>query len=87
MNDTHMTIESTKMAKFRTRLKEMREKKNWERADLLRESIVRGYDMTYQTIMLWENQGLSRIDANTAEVFAKVFDCEWHELFVMVGDN
>lgn len=79
--------ESKTMAKFRTRLQELREARGWERQDLLREVILQDEKMTYQTVMQWEKHGLSRIDANTAEVFAKIFDCDWHDLFVLVEDD
>jgi transcriptional regulator with XRE-family HTH domain len=87
MANIRIQDESKTMAKFRTRLKELREEKGWERNDLLRQVMILDYDMTYQTIMQWEKHGLSRIDANTAEIFAKVFDCNWHDLFVLVGDE
>jgi transcriptional regulator with XRE-family HTH domain len=78
--------ESKNMAKFRTRIEEMRKERGWERNDLLREVLIHNYDMTYQTIMQWEKHGLSRIDASTAEIFARVFKCDWQDLFVLEGD-
>jgi len=45
--------------KFRTRLTELREK-----YDISRMDIVRRADMTYPTVMSWENDALSSIDSN-----------------------
>jgi transcriptional regulator with XRE-family HTH domain len=79
--------ESNNMAKFRTRIEEMRKERGWERQDLLREVMIRNQNMTYQTIMQWEKHGLSRIDAQTADVFSQIFGVDWHELFVLESDE
>jgi transcriptional regulator with XRE-family HTH domain len=79
--------ESNNMAKFRTRIEEMRKERGWERQDLLRQVMTRKGNMTYQTIMQWEKHGLSRIDAQTADVFSQIFGVHWHELFVLESDE
>ena len=56
------------MMKFRTRLAELR-----QQFDLSRMDIVRQADMTYPTVMSWENDSLSSIDSNKLFLLMEIF--------------
>jgi transcriptional regulator with XRE-family HTH domain len=68
--------------KFRTRLTELRKKHNVSRMDLVRKA-----DMTYPTVMNWENDTLSSVNANTVWHLMSIFNCSMDELFYLVDDS
>lgn len=55
--------------KFRTRLAQLREE-----FDISRMDIVRRADMTYPTVMSWENDMLSSIDSNKLFLLMEIFN-------------
>lgn len=59
------------MMKFRTRLADLREQYELSRMD-----IVRRADMTYPTVMSWENDLLSSIDSNKLFLLMQLFNIE-----------
>ena len=68
--------------KFRTRLAELRKKHNVSRMDLVRKA-----DMTYPTVMSWENDTLSSANANTVWYLLNIFNCTMDELFYIVDED
>ena len=68
--------------KFRTRLAELREKHGVSRMDLVRNAY-----MTYPTIMTWENDELSSVNASNVWYLLQIFDCTMDELFYFVDDS
>lgn len=68
--------------KFRTRLSELREKKGVSRMDLVRKA-----DMTYPTVMSWENDELTSVKANTVWHLTKILDCKMDDLFYFVDES
>ena len=67
--------------KFKTRLVELREKHGLSRMDLVRQA-----DMSYPTVVSWENDELLRVNAGTVWHLLKVFDCSMDDLFYFVDD-
>lgn len=59
------------MMKFRTRLADLREQYELSRMD-----IVRRADMTYPTVMSWENDLLSSIDSNKLFLLMQLFNID-----------
>lgn len=82
-----MTKERTKTVKYRTRLKQLRKALNLKRNDIVGKSYALGYPVTYQTVMSWENNILTRIDANTSYPLRKILGCTLDELVFEVDDN
>jgi transcriptional regulator with XRE-family HTH domain len=68
--------------KFRTRLTELRKKHNVSRMDLVRKA-----DMTYPTVVSWENDDLISIKAHTVWHLLNMFNCSMDELFYLVDDS
>jgi DNA-binding Xre family transcriptional regulator len=69
------------MAKFKTRLSELMAKHGVERMDLVRQA-----NMSYPTVMSWENDELSSIDANKVKALLEIFNCEMQDLIYLVDD-
>jgi len=86
MASIYMT-ERIKPVKYRTRLKELREAKGLERKDIVGKSYALGYPITYQTVMAWENNDLSRIDPNTSYPLRIILSCSLGELVYEVDDE
>lgn len=70
------------VAKFRTRLAELREKHGISRMDLVRQA-----NMTYPTVMAWENEELATIDANKVSNLMHLFQCSLPDIIYVVEDE
>jgi hypothetical protein len=68
---------------FTSRIREKRESLGWTLTDLLNATIVVGNALSPRTIALYEDGRMNRIDVMTVDAFAKVFGCDWHELFTL----
>lgn len=70
------------MAKFRTRLAELRERHGVSRMDLVRRA-----DITYPTVMSWENDELTSVDADKLAALMRVFQCNMQDLLYIVDER
>lgn len=70
------------MAKYRTRLKALREDKGLTRMD-----IVRGMDISYPTVASWETKALDSLDAGKVNALAKLLGCTYEELVYVVEEE
>jgi transcriptional regulator with XRE-family HTH domain len=65
------------MSAVRTRLKELREKKNLTRMD-----IVRKAEVSYPTVVRWENDELDELDTGILKRLCNVLGCTIDEFLV-----
>lgn len=72
-------LKDKEMAKFRTRLKEIREAKHLTRMD-----VVRGANLSYPTVSKLEKEELSSIEAATVEALTRFLSCKYEDLVYLV---
>jgi DNA-binding XRE family transcriptional regulator len=79
----HISGKSNPMTKkFRTHVAELRKKHNVSRMDLVRKA-----DMTYPTVVSWENEALASANANTIWLLMQLFNCTIDELLYFVDED
>lgn len=79
---TTTVIQVKTMAKIRTRLAELREKKGLTRMD-----IVRLAGLSYPTVSKWETGVLDSVEADTLASLSKILECNVVELIYVVDDD
>lgn len=78
MNQPESTRE---VAKFRTRLKELREQRELSRMDLVRDA-----KMSYPTVVSWENNSMNHVSADIVHRLTNLLGCTVDELVYVVED-
>lgn len=81
------TMERLPAVKYKTRLKELREKLGMKRMDVVAESYKLGRPVSYQTVSAWEKGLLQRIDADKSYTFRTILGCTLDELLYEVDED
>ena len=87
MASNQVSVRDNTMSIFKTRLHELMEQKGWDRTEVVRQAILKGHHMSYQTVRNWDDKPLSSVSANALLAFMDVFDCALEELIYLDDDE